>query len=687
MNKDNTQPTNFNDIDIPKEHWNNESVQKWCKVIGIPESDIKHIRDNNIKGRWLVLKKDNLEKELKEIQVSANSAFEIYLKFNPTTSGHQVEEDYSDILKHLVDKCDQNFFKSHNIIATYGKDFPLEGRKETMDILCQETEKRFKNRSETDQKIHPILVATGSPGIGKTRVLVEYPKILESKKIGYPNYKELYVSYGNGTPFQESDELRIGIVTSFCLRIIAYHNKLTAPWDYLLRVYKKKYPSRQLNLLEVLEHIQVEVGKPTTFLLSVDEFQKMLVTRNTPQESRAYLKEIVTRIGGLLCNNHSNIFLVAVFGGILLTPLSQVIFTSGHHCKALPIPILSLDQMLNIAKGIDTIRPHVEEQRFKYCLYLIGGWPRILEQFLLAVDNLLVNSNGTEEYYTDAIGTAEQYLDNIYRAQITHEDQIKIQTLLAYSFTGIPVTSWSAEYPKGLGQTFEELEFLGLITKYKVSNATLVAIPPIAVNLCKDDHFNSIRAIKNILKYQSHWQGWEKFCAQLLVVKLSMFHYLDVNSITMTELLGQDAINSPSSNNKLIDISDPGPKYEILEHQYPTYRKENIDRKKVYLNATGAAFDLFIFNGNVMIAGQAKSKVKGKLTENLGMIEYDKTTKAIKNGINLGVISDLLLENVFLVIFANMDSGIVKEDLYESVVVVDHTTHQFFGPNMRLLLH
>ncbi|KYQ93722.1 hypothetical protein DLAC_05111 [Tieghemostelium lacteum] len=86
MNKDNnTQPTSFNDIDIPKEHWNNESVQKWCKVIGIPESDIKHIRDNNIKGRWLVLKKDNLEKELKKIQVSANSAFEIYLMFNPTT--------------------------------------------------------------------------------------------------------------------------------------------------------------------------------------------------------------------------------------------------------------------------------------------------------------------------------------------------------------------------------------------------------------------------------------------------------------------------------------------------------------------------------------------------------------------------------------------------------------------------
>ncbi|KYQ90037.1 hypothetical protein DLAC_08622 [Tieghemostelium lacteum] len=77
----------------------------------------------------------------------------------------------------------------------------------------------------------------------------------------------------------------------------------------------------------------------------------------------------------------------------------------------------------------------------------------------------------------------------------------------------------------------------------------------------------------------------------------------------MTELLGQDAINALSSNNKPIDISDPGTKFIQLVHQYPTNRKENIDREKVYLNTTGAAFDLFIFNGNVMIAGNNSKKL------------------------------------------------------------------------------
>ncbi|KYQ94200.1 hypothetical protein DLAC_04494, partial [Tieghemostelium lacteum] len=107
----NIQPTSFNDIDIPNEHWNNESVQKWCKVIGIPDSDIKHIRDSNIKGKWLVLKKDNLEKELKKIQVSAGSAFKIYLKFNPnpiSTMLHSITQNtfncFQESSKAFVDR-------------------------------------------------------------------------------------------------------------------------------------------------------------------------------------------------------------------------------------------------------------------------------------------------------------------------------------------------------------------------------------------------------------------------------------------------------------------------------------------------------------------------------------------------------------------------------------------------------
>ncbi|KYQ90342.1 hypothetical protein DLAC_08954 [Tieghemostelium lacteum] len=86
MSKNNNkiQPTNFNDTDIPNEHWNNESVQKWCKFIGIPEKDIIIIKNNELDGNWLIFKHQsgNLEKELKDLGVSPSSSVRILTNFN-----------------------------------------------------------------------------------------------------------------------------------------------------------------------------------------------------------------------------------------------------------------------------------------------------------------------------------------------------------------------------------------------------------------------------------------------------------------------------------------------------------------------------------------------------------------------------------------------------------------------------
>ncbi|KYQ92701.1 T7-like mitochondrial DNA helicase [Tieghemostelium lacteum] len=84
MNTD-TQPTSFNDIDIPNKHWNNESVQKWCKVIGIPEKDIIIIRNNELDGFCLIFEHQNgnLGKVLKDLGVSLPSIARIRAKFPP----------------------------------------------------------------------------------------------------------------------------------------------------------------------------------------------------------------------------------------------------------------------------------------------------------------------------------------------------------------------------------------------------------------------------------------------------------------------------------------------------------------------------------------------------------------------------------------------------------------------------
>ncbi|KYQ91845.1 hypothetical protein DLAC_07649 [Tieghemostelium lacteum] len=85
IDNNNTQPTSFNYIDIPKEHWNNESVLNWCEVIGIHEKDLLIIRKYELDGFWLIFKNNSgiLENELNNFGVSLPSSARIISKFNP----------------------------------------------------------------------------------------------------------------------------------------------------------------------------------------------------------------------------------------------------------------------------------------------------------------------------------------------------------------------------------------------------------------------------------------------------------------------------------------------------------------------------------------------------------------------------------------------------------------------------
>ncbi|KYQ92247.1 hypothetical protein DLAC_07094 [Tieghemostelium lacteum] len=189
MNTDNnnTQPTSFNDI--PKEHWNNESVQKWCKVIGIPVSDIKHIRDNNIKGRWLVLKKDNLEEALTKIKVSADSAFEIYLKFNPSTdfSKKRPYEQTAETQKKIKEYIGNNI--QTDGIQLFPKD-PFTSNTPNSryifenNILCiieRDITKRLAEFIEATKKQQRTVYIHGPQGFGKSHSIYHIVSRLRSE--------------------------------------------------------------------------------------------------------------------------------------------------------------------------------------------------------------------------------------------------------------------------------------------------------------------------------------------------------------------------------------------------------------------------------------------------------------------------------------------------------------------------
>ncbi|KYQ90004.1 hypothetical protein DLAC_08578 [Tieghemostelium lacteum] len=100
----NSQPKNFTDTDIPTLGWNNDSIKKWCKVIGVTEDDIKIIGAKGLDGYWFNSKRNNLEALLDRYGVSPSSSIRIHDKFNPqptTTSKVQVQgEQIDDMLQY-----------------------------------------------------------------------------------------------------------------------------------------------------------------------------------------------------------------------------------------------------------------------------------------------------------------------------------------------------------------------------------------------------------------------------------------------------------------------------------------------------------------------------------------------------------------------------------------------------------
>ena len=81
------------------------------------------------------------------------------------------------------------YFTPPPLIQTLGYDFPLYGRSKAINISIELFDKQFDNKALTDRNRHPFAVIAGSPGVGKTRLLLELPIILNNHIQQQDKYK------------------------------------------------------------------------------------------------------------------------------------------------------------------------------------------------------------------------------------------------------------------------------------------------------------------------------------------------------------------------------------------------------------------------------------------------------------------------------------------------------------------
>lgn len=138
-----------------------------------------------------------------------------------------------------------------------------------------------------------------------------------------------------------------------------------------------------------------KVQEPGTLYLylGVDEYQKIEKIGARPKNSNtSVLRELVERIGDLLCSQSSSLVLLPMFAGTDLGVIeSNSIANSSYYVtKRLRMNLLSMDQVSNIVDSNTSYAGLLCHAQVCRHLLILGGVPRWVVEYLTAVKKTLV---------------------------------------------------------------------------------------------------------------------------------------------------------------------------------------------------------------------------------------------------------------------------------------------------------
>eukprot|EP01132_Coremiostelium_polycephalum_P008348 gene8348-10253_t len=452
--------------------------------------------------------------------------------------------------------------------------------------------------------------AAGAPGIGKTRILIEFPlhlqKVLFNSE-GWNDFADIYISFDNVSNFQTGGEYTENIppseliITSLSLRILHSYLNLEKPFSVILSAWRSRFPG-------------------------IDEYQKVLLdTKNDIQQKRELLKHLTLEIGQCQSLASQKIFLITLLAGTIYTPIEEVLSKSSYSHIRVNLPLLGTKNNIDIISSTK-FQSFLENDAFKYALMFVSGWPRLIEVLLETLDNSGKKENFTFQEIRDILVITIETLKRYYKLP---EPSLLIPILISWSITSIRVDSWENDRPLSISFTFEQLEEFGIITR---SSDGYVAFPLIYIDwkaskINNTPHFTLLYELLHSFEHENFWQNWEIFCSKLLLIKMALFNYLGYNQITLEQLFTSHSryIQCESGlMNMQISLNYQGSKVIKLDHRFPNIVYNNyfsqqhcfdITQSRVFLNAEGAPFDFFTLSENqnrlkILTAGQSKFKHK-----------------------------------------------------------------------------
>ncbi|KAK5667073.1 hypothetical protein QVD99_006289 [Batrachochytrium dendrobatidis] len=265
--------------------------------------------------------------------------------------------------------------------------FPLAGREQSLQHIASCFMATYRHRSNIDRNSRRIIVCTGMPGLGKTRLMTECSTtVLDMTGIQGKRLSAI-VSFGNDTnPYGEIDKV-LGIKCSFSWRLLHSFFKAQYMFDDWMR---EKSPINRsgLTMQLALSTIELYWSQKTQdnilVFVGVDKYRKLC------QDELSSLLD--TLCDSSYCSTTSRLTFFCMLAGADLNMI-RIARTSHPNIERIPTRFLThMESMEAIGPFIsNTHCGFVVSEAFARNVFHLSGVPRLLTKFAKKVVSMKPN--------------------------------------------------------------------------------------------------------------------------------------------------------------------------------------------------------------------------------------------------------------------------------------------------------
>ncbi|KAF9197305.1 hypothetical protein BGZ49_002313 [Haplosporangium sp. Z 27] len=529
----------------------------------------------------------------------------------------------------------------HRLVSAFGSRFPLCSREDTIDMLWDGTDirkgvlERFNNRYNGERHLHPIPFLACGPGTGKSRFLQEVGGLLQKKadscndetvKTSFSNMIAINISYGNGTLASEAD-IRIGSEASIGVRLLYEHFINTESTERKIDFAD----FRQIEGIEMLEintalrviRSDLSVNNTSTsqsvFVIGIDELNQLYDLDPTT------LKKVIQAAGALSCSS-GNPFYIPILAGTIQGPIENMVKLSTFQLLQLPLPLLSdkdtisIGRSLHFEKNNKVIRftkDYLEDDMlFRLSISDVGGMARAVELFyhyftteMTKRQNIPEQDKQLTDFLSDIdIITVMRVLVFDLKSRYPFQAYVELMTpVLARSILDITVSM--DDHIGENRMTYKDLRMTGLINlEYAgIIDTYHIRVPYLWLTIFIKEFRAYYSSSSTPFAFwtdfidpnqEVSWAGWEKFNMNYLALRLCLFSYLKMTTVSLQELFsGADfSCNTPDFQVKVPDYRHI--KVHQLLEKFPLHKTPEDMKNHKHTNILDDYSGLFI-NGKV----------------------------------------------------------------------------------------